>query len=439
MSCDEISINVSNLSKKFEVYERPHHRLLQAIFRGKRQYYSTFQALDDISFSVRKGETVGIIGRNGAGKSTLLQIICGTYTPTSGSVQVTGRVAALLELGAGFNPEFSGKENVYLSASILGLSSEQIDDRYDDILLFADIGDFIDKPVKTYSSGMYVRLAFAVIANVDADILIIDEALSVGDAYFTHKCMRFLHDFKEKGTLLFVSHDSASVVSFCDRAILLDKGKVGVIGDAKIVTEKYLENIHLDSPRAESCKVSAHERQGASIKPRRDVRQDYLNATNLRNDIQIFEFDIKAKAYGNLKAEITFAELLADEKPVSWIVGGEYVTLKIHGIVKERLENPIVGFYFKNKLGVKIFGDNTLLHESKQALSAANISGVFTFIMPKLPKGEYSVDVAIAEGAQEDHVMLHWLYDAISFVSHSSSVSGGLVGIPMHEIDLIVE
>ena len=216
MSSDiETVIEVANLTKYYDTYQNPSDRLKQLIFPpllrlfGLRMkpYSRPFEALSDVSFSVKKGETFGIIGRNGSGKSTLLQILCGTLPPTSGTVKVNGKVAALLELGAGFNPEFSGKENVYMCARLYGLSTREIDDRFSKIIEFADIGDFIDKPVKTYSSGMYVRLAFSVVAHVDADILVIDEALSVGDAYFVQKCMRFLRQFMQNGTLLFVSHD----------------------------------------------------------------------------------------------------------------------------------------------------------------------------------------------------------------------------------------
>src|ERR1700754_1036371 len=190
----EVEIRVSRLGKCYHVYEKPAHRLLQMLWRGRKNYFREFWAVEDVSFEIRRGETVGIIGRIGAGKSTLLQMICGTLNPSSGTIEVNGKVAALLELGAGFNPEFTGRENVYLAASLYGLSSAEVDARFAAIAAFADIGEFIEQPVKTYSSGMFVRLAFAVIAHVDADILVVDEALSVGDAYFQQKCMRFLSD-----------------------------------------------------------------------------------------------------------------------------------------------------------------------------------------------------------------------------------------------------
>jgi len=243
----DIVIRVQDISKCYKIYNTPGDRLKQFIipklFRvpvlrklftpsnsSPLTFYKEFWALTDVSIEIKKGETVGIIGRNGSGKSTLLQIICGTLNPTCGSIQTNGRIAALLELGSGFNPEFTGRENVYMNAAVLGLSQDEIDARYDDIVAFADIGSFIEQPIKTYSSGMSLRLSFAVIANVDADILIIDEALAVGDALFSQKCMRFLRNFKENKTVLFVSHSSGAVVNLCDRALWLEKGKVQAIG-----------------------------------------------------------------------------------------------------------------------------------------------------------------------------------------------------------------
>jgi len=239
MSSDQ-AIRVSGLSKCYQIYEQPQHRLLQGLFRGRKQFFHEFWALRDVSFTVKKGETVGIIGRNGSGKSTLLQLICRTLQPTSGTVEFEGRVAALLELGAGFNPEFTGKENVYMNASVLGLSQEEITARYADIVTFADIGDFIDQPVKTYSSGMFVRLAFAVVAHVDADILVVDEALSVGDIAFQNKCMACLRRMTERGaTILFVSHDLSTTQTICDRVVWLDGGRVARIGDPVQVSREY--------------------------------------------------------------------------------------------------------------------------------------------------------------------------------------------------------
>lgn len=244
----DTAIAVENLSKCYHIYDKPRDRLKQFVFppvqhlfgRRTRSYFREFWALKDVSFEVKKGETVGIVGRNGSGKSTLLQMICGTLNPTEGTIRANGRVAALLELGSGFNPEFTGRENVFLNASVLGLSIDEIEKRFDSIAAFADIGEFVDQPVKNYSSGMVVRLAFAVAINVDPEVLVVDEALSVGDELFQRKCFSRIAAIKESGsTILFVSHSGGTVVEFCDRAILLDSGEQLAIGAPKIIIGKY--------------------------------------------------------------------------------------------------------------------------------------------------------------------------------------------------------
>ncbi|MDA8254146.1 MAG: ABC transporter ATP-binding protein [Betaproteobacteria bacterium] len=235
------AIKVQNLSKCYQIYDRPQDRLKQSLWRGRKRFFREFWALREVSFEVGKGETVGIIGRNGSGKSTLLQLIVGTLTPTEGGVTSNGRVAALLELGSGFNPDFTGRENVYMNGAILGLSRTDIDARFEAIAAFADIGDFIDQPVKTYSSGMMVRLAFAVSVNVDPDILIVDEALAVGDMGFQLKCMEQLDRLTKSGiTMLFVSHDIATIKAFCNRAIYLADGRMKASGSASDMVELYL-------------------------------------------------------------------------------------------------------------------------------------------------------------------------------------------------------
>lgn len=251
-SSDEIAIRVSNLSKCYHIYERPQDRLKQSIVprlqrmigRPPTRYGREFWALKDVSFEIGKGETVGIIGSNGSGKSTLLQMICGTLNPTGGNVEAKGRIAALLELGSGFNPEFTGRENVYLNGALLGLSKEEVDERFDAITAFADIGEFIDQPVKTYSSGMFVRLAFAIQANVEPEILIVDEALAVGDAYFVHRCMLRFNELQRSGTtILFVSHDANAVRNLCARAIWLADGSIKEEGDSANVVDAYLAHL----------------------------------------------------------------------------------------------------------------------------------------------------------------------------------------------------
>jgi len=264
MSSD-ISIRVDALGKSFPVYDKPHHRLMQMITPGpKDRWYRTFRALKDVSFEVRRGETVGIVGRNGSGKSTLLQLICGTLTPTTGTVQAHGRIAALLELGAGFNPDFTGRENVYLNGSLLGLTRQELDERFDDIVTFADIGEFIEQPVKSYSSGMYVRLAFAVAINVTPDILVIDEALSVGDEAFQRKCFARIDTIRDAGaTVLFVSHSAGSVIELCDRALLLDRGELIAKGTPKHVISHYHKLIYAPADKREAVRESI--RNGAVV------------------------------------------------------------------------------------------------------------------------------------------------------------------------------
>lgn len=244
VTCEDIAIKLQNVSKCFHIYEKPHHRIFQSLMGEKKTYGKEFWALKDASFEIKKGQTVGIVGGNGAGKSTLLQMICGTLTPTLGEIQVEGRITALLELGAGFNPEFTGQENVYLNAALLGLSKQEIDARYNEILEFADIGEFINQPVKTYSSGMYVRLAFAIQANLDPDVFIVDEALAVGDAYFVQRCMHRFNELKKRGvTILLVTHDANAVKKHCEKAIWIDKGSLRMEGNSTEVVDLYLADL----------------------------------------------------------------------------------------------------------------------------------------------------------------------------------------------------
>jgi lipopolysaccharide transport system ATP-binding protein len=247
----EFAIEVNELGKSYQIYEKPSDRLKQMLLRGNKKLYKEFWALKNTSFKIRKGETVGVIGRNGSGKSTLLQIICGTVSPTVGTVITTGRIAALLELGAGFNAEFTGRENVFLNAVILGMSHDLMEKKIPDILEFSELGDFIDQPVKTYSSGMYSRLAFSIAIHVDPEILIVDEALAVGDSRFVAKCMRRIKEIQHRGTsILFVSHDVSAVRTLCDRAIWFDKGKMIADGDVFPVTGRYMEFMFKDDTTA---------------------------------------------------------------------------------------------------------------------------------------------------------------------------------------------
>lgn len=273
---NDIAIRVQNLSKCYQIYAKPNDRLQQMIFprlqrmlgKQPKQYFREFWALKDVSFEVKKGETVGIIGRNGSGKSTILQMICGTLNPTGGSIQTTGRIAALLELGSGFNPEFTGKENVYMNAAVLGLSSKETDARFDDIVAFADIGDFVEQPVKTYSSGMIVRLAFSVAINVQPEILIVDEALSVGDELFQRKCFSRIEAIRENGaTILFVSHSGAQIVELCHRAMLIEAGEKLLIGEPKQIVSLYQKMLYAPEDKREGIREHIRKIDGHFVAP----------------------------------------------------------------------------------------------------------------------------------------------------------------------------
>jgi lipopolysaccharide transport system ATP-binding protein len=402
------AISVFGLSKAYQIYERPQHRLWQSIFRGRRKFYREFVALSDVSFDIRAGEVVGIVGRNGSGKSTLLQLVCGTLTPTRGEARTSGRVAALLELGSGFNPEFTGRENVYFNGAILGLTRAEIDQRYPAIVAFADIGPFIDQPIKTYSTGMVVRLAFSVIAHVDADILVIDEALAVGDAFFVQKCMRFLREFMTRGTILFVSHDTGAVVNLCRRAIWLHQGRIAMDGDARDVTEQYLASL------------AAEGYDGTAAPPQEATA-----------------------SFGRGGAHIVGVALVDDRGlPVRGISGGERVTLRVSCDASETLDSPIVGFIVKDRLGQVIFAENTFARYAGRAVPVASgqrIEARFTFEMPRLAPGDYSIGVAVADGTQAAHVQHHWIHEAVVVTSIARDVVAGLVGVPMIDVALEAE
>lgn len=299
MSCEPSVVEVQAVSKFYQVYSAPHERLKQFLFGRNRKFYREFWALHPISFSLKRGECIGFIGRNGSGKSTLLQILAGTLRPSGGDFAVRGRVAALLELGAGFNPEFSGRDNVFLNAAILGLSREEIAKRFDKIVEFSEIGDFIEQPVKTYSSGMYVRLAFSVAIHVDPEVLIVDEALSVGDAAFQYKCMRKIEALQAQGmSILFVTHDTYAVKNLCSRAGWLHEGKLISMGDAAVVVDQYNDFMRekMAAPskleQVEVTKAAAQPEQGGGVHGRLvkaelfDARgvaaQEFLTGTDMR-------------------------------------------------------------------------------------------------------------------------------------------------------------
>ncbi len=441
---EDLVISAKGLGKCYQIYEKPSHRLLQGLVGSRRRYYREFWALRGLDIEIRRGETLGIIGRNGSGKSTLLQLIAGTLSPTEGAVAVTGRVAALLELGSGFNPDFTGRENAILNATILGLSRNEIDRKLQDILAFADIGSFIDQPVRSYSSGMVMRLAFSVMAHVDADILIIDEALAVGDAFFTQKCMRFLRDFQQNGTLLFVSHDGAAVTGLCDRAIWLDRGEMRAEGDAKSVMSRYMEAFIRERESGEaSGEAPAITVEKAASRPSRirDVRQDLFDRSTLRNDIVVPQFDPDQPGFGNMGALIKEVVLMDEQgQRLPVVVGGESVVLEVVATAIEPINKPIVGFYMKDRLGQLLFGDNTFLsHSAEVSIDAGkDFTARFTFSMPRLQAGDYFITAGIATGTQSEHIVQHWIHEALLLRSIGGEVPAGIIGLPMHGIELEV-
>jgi ABC-type polysaccharide/polyol phosphate transport system, ATPase component len=433
-------IEVRGMGKVYPIYDKPHHRLMQMLIGGNQRWYREFEALRDINFTIQRGETVGIVGRNGSGKSTLLQIICGTLAPSTGDVHVRGRVAALLELGAGFNPEFTGRENVYLNGSVLGLTRSEIDKRFDEITAFADIGEFIEQPVKSYSSGMAMRLAFSVMAHVDADILIIDEALAVGDAFFTQKCMRYLREFKTRGTLLFVSHDSSAVTGLCERAVWLDHGRQQLCGTAKEVVHAYLEAFMAERQGGNLRRESGAGSKRVRSSRRKDCRQELIDRSLLRNDIHISPFHPDAESFGEMKARVVDVAIFdEDDKPLAWVIGGESVVLELIAEADESLDNVIVGFYVKDRLGQLLFGDNTYLSYLDTGFSVAageTFRARFHFDMPRLQAGDYFITAGVAEGSQNDHIIQNWVHEALMFKSQGTQAPAGIIGLPMHDITL---
>ncbi len=432
-------IKVEHLTKIYKLYDDPVDRLKEALhWRGKK-YHKDFYALNDISFEIKKGECVGIIGKNGSGKSTLLKLITGVLTPTSGKVTVNGKVAALLELGAGFNPEYTGIENIYFQGSLMGYTKEEINTKVDSILAFADIGEFVYQPVKTYSSGMFARLAFAVAINVEPDILIVDEALSVGDAYFQQKCMNFMRKFRDNGgMLLFVSHDMGAVVSLCQKILWINDGMKIFDGLAKDGAELYLkdyyEKIQGATPEDNKNKVIADTKSIPQFIA--DERYEVLD-----NKIHVFEFiEDNTKNFGMNGAKIinvAFYDKLKHK--INYLHGGELLKLEITIQANKIIHNPIIGFSIKDRLGQNLFGDNTYLtFINKPLIFDEGVQYIceFEFQMPLLPKGIYSVNVAIAEGTQESHIQHHWLNDALIIESINSLVAQGLVGIPMLNISI---
>ncbi|WP_339798965.1 ABC transporter ATP-binding protein [Paenibacillus sp. FSL R5-0744] len=395
-------IEAKSLTKIYKLYDKQVDRLKETLSFTKKKYHKEFKALNEVSFQVKNGECLGIIGKNGSGKSTLLKMLTGVLTPTSGSMKVTGKISALLELGAGFNPDFTGIENIYLNGTIMGYSKEEMDRKLSDILEFADIGEFIHQPVKSYSSGMFVRLAFAVAINVEPDILIIDEALSVGDLRFQQKCYRKIDELKQTKTVLFVTHDLAAINKYCDRVLWINEGVLLEDGDPKMISKKYQAFMIGAGFKKVNFNDQVDETTDGSIPSIGDEIDPLAE-----------ELDVM----GDDSALITGASLfdtMTNEK-ISVVEGNQELKLLIKIDVRKEIKDPIVGFTIKDRLGNIIGQTNSFVLGSEMATIHPNRNYVFgfDFRFPNLNQGQYTISPAIASGTQEDHCQHSWVHDAL--------------------------
>lgn len=422
----ETAISVRELAKCFHIYEKPRDRLLQMFARNRKQYFREFWALNNVSFDVRKGETVGIVGRNGSGKSTLLQMICGTLNPTHGTITTNGRIAALLELGSGFNPEFSGRENVFMNAAVLGLTREETEKKFSAIEAFAEIGDFIDQPVKTYSSGMMVRLAFAVAINVDPQILIVDEALSVGDELFQRKCFARIEAIKESGaTILFVSHSGGAVIDLCDRAILLDGGQKLTEGTPKTIIGKYQKLLYAPADKVAAIRaqiiLDAEQTRGLSDGPDAESRVHRVSRSTGCESSEYYDPHLQSKsvlAYESHGAVISGSQLhdLAGER-VNCLKRGQIYTYSYEVDFNCSATAVRLGMMIKTLSGIELGGAVSApgLEESVTYIAAGStIRATFDFEC-NLNPGTYFLNAGVVGTVGESETYLHRLLDACLF------------------------
>ncbi len=401
----ELAIHVEGLSKVYKLYNRNRDRLLESLGLTKKPRSTQHYALRDVDLDIRRGECVGIIGTNGSGKSTILKIITGVLHESSGTVQVNGRISALLELGAGFNMEYNGIENVYLNGTMIGFSEKEIDEKLQDILDFADIGDYVYQPVKTYSSGMFVRLAFAVAINIDPEILIVDEALSVGDVFFQAKCYRKFEEFKKKGkTILFVSHDLSAISKYCDRAVLLNKGiKMGE-GSPKEMIDAYKQVLvgQYEMPKAveDVPDLTADEDVRAALDKRKQ-KQAGQNPEMLE--------------YGSREAEIV-DYCLTDENGLQTaaVLKGNRFAMRMRVKIHRDLEAPIFALSIKNSKGVEITGTNTMFEKAFLDGASAGEEKEITFTQKmRLQGGDYLISLGVTGYEKDKFVVYHRLYDVL--------------------------
>ena len=408
------ALRVENVSKQYRIYAKPGDRLKESLTRGRMKRHREFWALKDVSFEIEKGTTTGIIGPNGSGKSTLLQIITGTLEPTHGSVSYDGRIAALLELGAGFDPEFTGIENVFMNASLMGFSRARTEALLPEIERFAEIGDFIHQPVKTYSSGMYVRLAFSIAISASPEILIIDEALAVGDAIFQHRCMRRIKEMQEAGvTVLFVSHDAAAVRALCSRAILLSEGRMIADGDPQDVLNRYQKIIMARENKYEKALAAAQEAGGSVQEQSEDNETAPLSYTF---------------RHGDGTAEVLRVDLLnAAGQPVNLVESGEVVRVRMRVRFHAETDDPVCGFLIRNRHGINIYGTNTQIQQVEVGPVQPDDVVEVTFAMNcSLAPDSYSIAVAAHSPAA---VSFDWIDGVVFFHVMSPVAMEGVVNL----------
>ncbi len=418
---NSIAITINHLTKVYKLYDRPIDRLKESLHPLKKKYHKDFYALNDVSFEIKKGETVGIIGKNGTGKSTLLKIITGVLTPTSGSIHVNGRIASLLELGAGFNLEYTGLENIYFQGTPMGFSHEEMEAKIGEIVDFADIGDFIHQSVKMYSSGMFARLAFAVAINVEPDILIVDEALSVGDMRFQNKCIRKMEEIGKNGiTILFVSHDTQTINKFCNRAIWLHDGMIKQQGDPSQLLENYMSFM---SYGIETERILSNNK---------NIVNNFSSKYTL---IDVSTLD----SFGERKALIKGIGFFDEnEKPISNLKQGSMVKFICEFTSAIDLYDISIGVLLKDSLNNEIITFNSYMYKKplKYVEKNTTIRTIITFKVPKIYPKEYTVTVALSEGTQLNHIQQHWIHTAtiINIIS-CDFIDGCMYSLYPHEIE----
>lgn len=434
---NKVAIQVEGLEKAYKLYDKPSDRLREALGLGRKKRYKEHYALKGVDMTIYQGETVGIIGTNGSGKSTILKIITGVLNPTGGSVQVNGRISALLELGAGFNYEYNGIENIYLNGTMIGFSRKEIDARMDEILNFADIGDYVYQPVKTYSSGMFVRLAFALAINIEPEILIVDEALSVGDVFFQAKCYHKFEEFKKMGkTIVFVSHDLSSISKYCDRVVLLNQGvKLGE-GSPKEMIDAYKQVLvgQYPLPGEEEAERGTAETRGTGERVGAGIETGTKAEAGTDTDMAADDVNPNLLEYGTKEAYITDYQVTDDAgRPTAAVLKGKPCTITMHVHFAQRIEAPIFAFTIKNSKGVEITGTNSMVEKAFLSPVEAGSDMEITFTQEiYLQGGEYLISFGVTGFEKENFTVYHRLYDVMNLTVISDKDTVGYYDMNSH-------